>query len=80
MQQRASSVSANMPLSDSSMTRENFQTPKKSWNVGAETNKQMHLSHAAGMPHDAFAPNTTQTATHYNAPEEPLRNADAEFK
>lgn len=79
MQQRASSVSANMPLSDSSMTRENFQTPKKSWNVGNDA-KQMHLSHGAGMPSDAFAPNTTQTATHYNAPEEPLRNAEAEFK
>lgn len=28
----------------------------------------------------ALGPNGTQTATHYNAPEEPLRNPEAQFK
>lgn len=40
MQQRAQSVSANMQLSDTSMTRDNFQTPKKSWNATDEKTAQ----------------------------------------
>ena len=63
--------------------RENFQTPKKSWNAVEDQkhslNNKMRDEHdikqagsTIGIPSSA-----TQTATHYNAPEEPLRDPDA---
>lgn len=77
MQQRAQSVSANMQLSDTSMTRDNFQTPKKSWNAADEKAQQQTY----GMLSSAgVGSNVTQTATHYNAPEEPLKNPEAKFR
>jgi hypothetical protein len=66
-----------MQLSESSMMRDNFQTPKKSWNAAEDRPIK------AGQAYDqnsALGPAGTQTATHYNAPEEPLRNAEQSFK